>query len=173
MKGPRKGRAERPTRRPTGAIDRGALSPMELDMIANSMRELLAKASPHDRVVALLGGDGEPISLPPALLRHFITLVDRLTEADAVHLVLAERELSPQEAASILNVSRQYVTRLLDDGAIPSRQMRKGGHRKILERDVLAYKARRDAKRRRTLDDLVAFGEKIGGYEVEHAPVQR
>jgi len=59
-------------------------------------------------------------------------------------------------------VSRQYLTRLLDRGDLPS--IRVGTHRRVAANDVAAFKKQRDASRDRDLDELTALSEELGGY---------
>ncbi|MEX2542660.1 MAG: excisionase family DNA-binding protein [Trueperaceae bacterium] len=75
------------------------------------------------------------------------------------------KELSTREAANLLNVSRQYFSRMLNEDRIPSHNV--GSHRRVYVRDVLDFKAKRDAKRRRQLDELTQLTEEFGGYDAE------
>jgi excisionase family DNA binding protein len=70
-----------------------------------------------------------------------------------------EEEVSPQEAAEILKVSRPYAAKLFDEGAIPSRRV--GTHRRALTADVLAYKQREKEARLAVLDELAAEGQRL------------
>jgi len=72
------------------------------------------------------------------------------------------RELSTQEAADFLNVSRQYFVQLLERGEIPISET--GTHRRVKFGDILAYKQRRDAQRRQILDELTQLGQAMGDY---------
>lgn len=150
-------------------IARGQASRTELQTVSRALASMSRSVAPSGMAVSLVGPDGKSVPLPQSLVQHFTVLVDRLVEEDAVRLVAVDKELSPQEAANILNVSRQYVMRLLNGGEVPSTQSRKGAHRKIREQDVLEYKAKRDAKRRRGMRDLIAYSEETGGYEKELA----
>ncbi|WP_283963133.1 excisionase family DNA-binding protein [Sinorhizobium sp. 6-117] len=76
-----------------------------------------------------------------------------------------EEMLSTQAAADILNVSRQYLVRLVDNGELPAEKV--GSHRRLRATDVAAFKAARDAKRSSALDRLTSLSEDVGGYELE------
>jgi excisionase family DNA binding protein len=68
------------------------------------------------------------------------------------------------EAAGVLNISRPYLIKLLDEGVIPHRKV--GKHRRIRMEDVMAYKARDDREREAILDQLVGEAQKQDmGYQ--------
>jgi excisionase family DNA binding protein len=70
--------------------------------------------------------------------------------------------LTTNLAAAVLNVSRQYLVRLLDDGQIPCSKV--GTHRRIRIDDLMAYKGERDAKRRDKLCELTQASQELGLY---------
>ncbi|MEL7075250.1 MAG: excisionase family DNA-binding protein [Cyanobacteria bacterium J06648_1] len=72
-------------------------------------------------------------------------------------------ELSTQQAANFLNVSRPYLIKLLESEEIPYRKV--GKHRRILAKDLYEYKAATDAKRSQSLDELTALTEELDLYE--------
>jgi excisionase family DNA binding protein len=93
--------------------------------------------------------------------------VEVLSRGDALTVVPVGREVTTQQAANVLNVSRQYLVRLLDDGRIPFRKT--GKHRRLRIEDVLSFKEGRDAERRTSLRELSRLTQELGGYDVELA----
>lgn len=80
-----------------------------------------------------------------------------------VAVVPEERELTTQQAANFLNVSRPYLIKLLEQGKIPYIQV--GSHRRINFDDLKKYKQQRDENRRKLLDELIAASQEMGFYE--------
>jgi excisionase family DNA binding protein len=73
-------------------------------------------------------------------------------------------ELSTQEIAELLNVSRPHLVELLKQGKIPFRKV--GTHRRILAKDVFDYKQLIDEDRLKALNELAAQAQELGmGYE--------
>jgi excisionase family DNA binding protein len=75
-------------------------------------------------------------------------------------LVPLKPEITTQQAADPLNVSRAYVISLIDEGTLPARMV--GNHRWMPLRAVLAYKADSRAKRRQALRELAAYDQELG-----------
>jgi excisionase family DNA binding protein len=88
----------------------------------------------------LVAPDGQAVRVPQIVMVLLARLAGILATDNSAIVVSVENEVSTQQAAELLNVSRQYVVKLLDDGKIPYR--RTGSHRKMLLHDVLTYKHR-------------------------------
>jgi excisionase family DNA binding protein len=73
--------------------------------------------------------------------------------------------VTTQQAADLLNVSRQYLVRLLDESRLPFRKT--GKHRRLRIEDVLAFKEARDKDRRVGLRVLSQMTQELGGYDAE------
>jgi len=113
----------------------------------------------------LVGTDGKEISLPDAVYSIMRQAVHLMASGQAVSLVPLERELTSQQAADILNVSRPFLIKLLDQGEIP--YIKVGSHRRIQFQDLMAYKQQRGLKRRQSLQELTQFSQDEGFYEAE------
>ncbi len=81
----------------------------------------------------------------------------------AIFIVPGNKELTTQEAADILNVSRPYLVKLLERGEIPFIKL--GTHRRIRFSDLMRYKKRRDAERERALGEIARMSQELGMYD--------
>ena len=106
--------------------------------------------------------------LTPAVLLAFREVVAHLLRGDAVAVVARRSELSTQEAADLLGLSRQHVVRLVDAGKLPVRATQAGAHRRIAATDVLRLKAKReaDAAHARAIGDL--FAQELARIDGDH-----
>ena len=112
----------------------------------------------------LVGPDGKTQSLPVSLYEFLVKLID-LFEGQSVAIVQNDAQLTTVEAARMLGVSRQFLVKVLERGEIPHHMV--GTHRRVYVRDLVAYKTRRDSKRRQILDDLTRAEAEDGLYDLE------
>ena len=115
------------------------------------------------RLEVRTGTESEELVLPPSALRLLVRLLAELGEGNAVTLTPLRAELTSQQAADLLNVSRPHLVKLLDEGTIPSRKV--GTHRRVLLEEVLSYKKTFQARRQAALDELAALSQDLDmGY---------
>ena len=112
----------------------------------------------------LIGLDGKTHGLPEDLSAFLTQVLGELKAGNPVTILEDNTELTTMEAARILSVSRQFLVQILEQGQIPFH--RTGPHRRVYARDLLAYRANRDAERRRILDDLVRTEWEEGLYDL-------
>ena len=106
---------------------------------------------------------GEDITLPMPAFRLLKDILAEMAKGHAVTLLPVRAELTTQQAADLLNVSRPFLIGLLEDGKIPFRLV--GQHRRVRLDDLMAYKRKDDDARRRIADELTADAQELGmGY---------
>ena len=114
--------------------------------------------------VTVVGTDHQQQSIPSPVRDVLIRILTHMEEGQAITIIPAGHELSSQDAADLLRVSRQYMVRLLEGGKLPFH--RAGTHRRIYLRDLMAYKKERDRQRREALDQMAREEVEAGTYDV-------
>lgn len=113
----------------------------------------------HVQITAA-GQEVTTLDLPPVVARLLMDILKETAAGNAVTLVPMEAEVTTQQAANLLNVSRPFLIGLVEAGTLPARMV--GKHRRLPLRDVLAYKADHFAKRSKVLDELAAYDQELG-----------
>jgi len=130
-------------------------------LTASRGADLLKRRSSADRVQVVLvhaDGTGEAIEVPDAAVRMLTDLLEAAARGGEVALVAEDTEISPEDAAAILGISRPLVRRRMDKGELPFRRV--GAHRRIRVSDVLALR-RREAPVRAAISELQADTEEL------------
>ncbi|MGL4243460.1 MAG: excisionase family DNA-binding protein [Beijerinckiaceae bacterium] len=115
------------------------------------------------RVADAGAGEDRSIELPPGAVSALMEILKSMASGHGVTVLPENAEVATFQAADILNVSRPYLIKLLDEGRIPFRKV--GKHRRIRVEDILGFKARIDQDRQAVLDELAAQAQEQGmGY---------
>lgn len=127
----------------------------------------LERLAPLDGAEAELSffvaGERKTLTLPAMALKMLAETMVHLARGNAVTIAPVHMELTTQQAADILGVSRPYLVKLLEEGKIPFR--RPHNHRRVRLQELLEFKEREDALRRQALDELTELSEEMGLYD--------
>ena len=123
------------------------------------VKKLVASFAKRTEPVAIQVSDHDMVSLqlPAKLFGVLQTILDLMAKGKAFSLIPANAELTTQEAANMLNVSRPYIVKLLKEGVIPYKEV--GTHRRILLEDLVAYSKDMKQKRKEALEELARLGQ--------------
>jgi excisionase family DNA binding protein len=103
------------------------------------------------------------VELPTSALRLLMDVLGELALGNSVRVVPVHAELTTQEAADLLSVSRPHLVKLLEEGALPHHKA--GRHRRVFFSDLMAYKQQRDDASHKALNELASLSEELGlGY---------
>jgi excisionase family DNA binding protein len=137
----------------------------EVAMARNSGQRLalLARSGRSVTMRVRDAGDEETIELPAGAVKLLVEILEDMASGRAVTIVPQNAELTTQQAADFLNVSRPFLVQLLEEQKLPYRKV--GTHRRVCFEDVLLYKEKIDLERRKVLDALAVEAQDLGmGY---------
>jgi excisionase family DNA binding protein len=141
-------------------------SPLSSDELglAQQSRSIFARhTDKQGRLVFQIRGGKESVVIPATITRLLDYILTQTSEGNAVTILPQQVELTTQQAADLLNVSRPYLVGLLDSGKIPCRKV--GTHRRVYAKDVLDYKRAIDARRTSVLNELAKQAQELNmGY---------
>lgn len=125
------------------------------------LRDFMAK-KPADarRHASLRSPDGQALELPTSIYKVLVAAVAAMAQGNAVSIVPVHHELTTQQAADLLNVSRPHLIKLLDAGEIPHHMT--GSHRRVVFEDLMRYRDVRDAERGKALAELTRKSAELG-----------
>jgi excisionase family DNA binding protein len=104
------------------------------------------------------------VELPTSALRLLVDILAELADGNAVRVVPIHAELTTQEAADLLNVSRPHLVKLLEDGLLPFHKT--GKHRRVRFADLMHFKAERERISEEAMEELARQAQELSmGYE--------
>ena len=133
--------------------------------LARALEEMAQAPKRRAPKCQLVGPNGEATTIPESVFYVLERVAEVMARGDSITVVPVGKEVTTQQAADLLNVSRQYLVRLLDERRLPFRKT--GKHRRLRIEDVLAFKERRDRDRRAGLRELSRLTQDLGGYDAE------
>lgn len=139
-------------------------SASDAELAKNSSRLLAAIVGKGDSARLVLHGDhDQPLSIPVPALRMLVEILSQMAQGNAVSIVPYHAELTTQEAADFLNVSRPFLVKLVEGGQIPFRRV--GTHRRVAFSELLKYRERTSIETRQAAAELTTLSQELGlGY---------
>lgn len=142
-----------------------AATEAEVPLALESSRRLAryTKQSTPLRVTPEGGKAADAVVLPASAVKLLVRLLSEMAAGNAVTIIPVHAELTTQQAADLLGVSRPFVIKQIEDGKLPHRKI--GTHRRVMFKDLMEFKGRIDADRAAALDQLAAEAQKLNlGY---------
>jgi len=132
---------------------------------SETVRELDAELAKSEGVAKLVSPSGEVLELKHSEYLLVRRVLEEMDTGNDVKIMPVHAEITTQEAADLLNVSRPFLISLLKKGEIPYRMV--GTHRRIRLEDLLVYRDHRDSERRQLLDEIASESQEMGLYDEE------
>jgi excisionase family DNA binding protein len=121
-----------------------------------------------EKAPALVGPNRESLPLPESIYSILLQVLGYLMQGKGVSVVPVMQELTTQQAANLLGVSRPFFVDLLNHEEIPYHKV--GTHRRIYRKDVMDYLAKRDKERKRILGEIAKRAVEEGDYDQMYVP---
>ena len=102
----------------------------------------------------------EMISIPPGAVRLFLDVLTQLGQGRGVTILPKKAELTTQEVADFLNVSRPYVVKLIESGDLPARAV--GTRRRVAFQDLIKFDEADRKRRRAALNEIARLDQDLG-----------
>lgn len=149
---------------PASTNTRGSSLPSDAELArasAVTLRRLLKQHEGNAEPVEVLVDDDTKVVVPRAALELLTEVLGYISAGRAFSVVPSHAELTTQQAAEMLNVSRPFLVGLLERGEIEFRKV--GTHRRVLASSLLGYRTRDDAQRRESADALSRETQELEG----------
>lgn len=142
-----------------------AIPQRDAELATTALRAVQRGLSTHreDAVIPMAVEDEEIVEVPREAMELFARILGSMAAGRAVTIVPADAELTTQQAAELLNVSRPHVIKLLDEGKIAFRMV--GTHRRIRAESLREFQRNDDLRRRDALAELITLSQDVGERE--------
>ncbi len=149
--------------KPIASIDPGVVDTDVAGRAARRISDYL-NSHPEEDLIRVLGevGSDDALVIPRPTVIMLAQVLDLLANGQGVQIIPKNAELTTQQAADVLNVSRPYVIGLLESGQIPFRKV--GRHRRVTFEALMEYKRKDDLQRRAAADELADLSQELGLY---------
>lgn len=148
---------------PTSSNPPTVPSEHDSELARDSARILAGVKTAELSLTLVVAGREQTIVLPPAALRLLRRILGEMAAGNPVALIPHRAELTTQQAADLLNVSRPHLIGLLEGGEIPHRKV--GTHRRVLLEHLIEYRRRSRERSERALQELADLSQELDlGY---------
>ncbi len=138
---------------------------MQLDVVVPALTQLTENHIDPDGLIQLVDKNSEEIlEIPAATIEFMKEILQRVLAGESTTVIPGDTELTESDAADILNVSRAYLLKLLEDDEIPHGNTR--SLCRVRMDDLMAYKTESDRRADEALDELVAISQELGLYDL-------
>lgn len=120
----------------------------------------LKKGTPMELQILDDEGGQATMKLPAIAAGLLLRILEETARGNAITIIPVHAELTVQEAADMLNISRPSLIQLLDEGKIEYRRV--GTHRRVRFEALMKYKRQVDEERRNALQELAAYDQELG-----------
>lgn len=132
------------------------------------LKKLIGKA--ENKELQISTSNGESIVIPNSVTDIFRTVINVIAQGKGISLIPVAEEVTTSQGAEILNISRPYLMRLIENGELPYHQV--GTHKRINLQDLLEYKNIRDKKRKKGLQKLTKLSQELGLYDLDYSSIE-
>lgn len=145
-----------------GSVPPGAVDPEKAERALRRITDYLSShpAKRDEFELLVEGGGKEALVLPRQAVEMFVYVLGAMARGQGVQLIPLNAELTTQQAAEILNVSRPYLIGLLERGEIEYRLV--GRHRRVRFDALMEYMRNDDLRRKAVVDELSQLGQELG-----------
>lgn len=147
-------------RRSVALMEQPVLAGEDEGSRVEALHVALELVPPMPTPARLIAPGGTQLEIPPSVHQVLTRVVHELAQGNAVAVMPVHAQLTTQQAADLLGVSRPYLVDLLEHGAIPF--ARPGKHRRLMLADLIEYKRQHELVRREALDEANAEAERLG-----------